>query len=123
MICKIVIPTTGNAVMLERLLQPWAASSFCWDAIEIVVAQNGEGESCEKELAAYKKSLPIRHVHFTPPCKNHALNQVIEEDPGAFIMLGWMCLPFRNTSEPRKCMAKVITLVGLSNQSILGDWI
>jgi hypothetical protein len=86
MICKIVIPTTGNAVMLERLLQPWAASSFCWDAIEIVVAQNGEGESCEKELAAYKKSLPIRHVHFTPPCKNHALNQVIEEDPRAFII-------------------------------------
>ena len=56
MICKIVIPTTGNAEMLERLLQPWAASSFCWDGIEIVVAQNGEGESCEKELLV--KGLP-----------------------------------------------------------------
>ena len=86
MICKIVIPTTGNAEMLERLLQPWAASSFCWDGIEIVVAQNGDGESCEKELAAYKKSLPIRYVHFAPPCKNHALNQVVEEDPDVLII-------------------------------------
>lgn len=82
----IIIPTCQRGELLERTLQCLVDADLPASVSRIVVVENGRKDEAETKVAKFAGQLPVDYRYTPVGSKCHALNLVLEECPGEFVV-------------------------------------
>lgn len=82
----IIIPTCQRGELLERTLQCLVDSDVPESISRIVVIENGKKDRAEEKCKNFLKKLPLEYRYTSVGSKSHALNLILEECAGEFVV-------------------------------------
>lgn len=82
----IIIPTCQRGELLERTLQCLVDADLPDTLKRVYVVENGKKEQAETKIERFRAMLPLEYRYTPVGSKSHALNLVLEECPGEFVV-------------------------------------
>jgi len=82
----IIIPTCQRSELLERTLQCLVDCDLPETVKRVYVVENGKKEDAEPKVAKFRALLPIEYRYTPVGSKSAALNLVLDEVPGEFVV-------------------------------------
>lgn len=82
----IIIPTCQRGELLERTLQCLVDADLPDSVTRVVVIENGKKDEAEIKVAKFVDNLPVEYRYTPVGSKCHALNLVLEECTGEFVV-------------------------------------
>ena len=82
----IIIPTCQRGELLERTLQCLVDADLPETLKRIFVVENGKKEGAEMKVEKFRDRLPMEYRYTPVGSKSAALNLVLDEVPGEFVV-------------------------------------